>query len=88
MVHFYNPSDPPSIHRHILFSKIFTVDADDRITFYQIRSHPLFKKHFPVIEEASKILYTKKFQSKIVAKHKLDSQIHKSIKPKNPIKKK
>ena len=32
----------------------------------EIRRHPVFAKHFPVIAEASKILYRGKFQSKIV----------------------
>jgi hypothetical protein len=54
-----------------LFKKIFNTNAEDRISFHDIRQHPLFKKYFPVIEEASKILYSKKFQSKIIAKTKL-----------------
>lgn len=49
-----------------LFSRIFNSDADNRITFAEIRSHPIFVKHFPVVAEASKILYRNKFQSKIV----------------------
>lgn len=53
-----------------LFKKIFNTNGDERITFAKIREHPLFLKYFPVIEEASKILYGKKFQSKILAKGK------------------
>ena len=50
-----------------LFSRIFDTDIDNRITFSDIRRHPVFAKHFPVVAEASKILYSKKFQpSKIV----------------------
>ena len=50
-----------------LFSKIFNVDTDSRITFEEIRRHPIFAKHFPNIAEASKILYRNKFQqSKII----------------------
>jgi serine/threonine protein kinase len=50
-----------------LFKKIFELDPDRRITFSDIRKHPVFSKLFPVIQEASKILYSKKFQpSKII----------------------
>jgi serine/threonine protein kinase len=50
-----------------LFKKMFDLDPDNRITFSDIRRHPVFKKHFPVVQEASKILYSKKFQpSKII----------------------
>ena len=49
-----------------LFNRIFDVDVDNRITFEEIRRHPVFAKHFPSIPEASKILYRGKFQSKIV----------------------
>ena len=46
---------------------MFEVDPDNRITFSDIRRHSVFAKHFPVVPEASKILYGKKFQpSKIV----------------------
>ncbi|XP_031505878.1 uncharacterized protein LOC116268314 [Nymphaea colorata] len=52
-----------------LFKKMFDLDPDNRITFSDIRKHPVFAKHFPVVAEASKILYSKKFQpSKIVKK--------------------
>ena len=54
-----------------LFKKMFDIDAESRISFHDIRQHPLFKKYFPVIEEASKILYAQKFQSKVIAKTKL-----------------
>ena len=48
---------------------MFDLDPDNRITFSDIRYHPLFKKHFPVVNQASKILYSKKFQpSKIIKK--------------------
>jgi hypothetical protein len=48
---------------------MFDLDPDNRITFSDIRRHPVFAKHFPVVSEASKILYSKKFQpSKIVKK--------------------
>lgn len=61
-----------------LFKKIFNPNSDDRITFAKIREHPLFAKYFPVADNASKILYGKKFQSKIVQKAK------EGIKSKNP----
>lgn len=54
-----------------LFKKMFDLDPDNRITFSDIRRHPIFAKHFPVVAEASKILYSKKFQpsqSKIMKK--------------------
>jgi hypothetical protein len=52
-----------------LFKKIFDLEPDGRITFSDIRRHPVFAKHFPVVAEASKILYSKKFQpSKIIKK--------------------
>lgn len=48
---------------------MFDLDPDNRITFSDIRKHPVFVKHFPVVAEASKILYSKKFQpSKIIKK--------------------
>ncbi len=53
-----------------LFKKIFNTSDDDRITFAKIREHPLFAKYFPVVDTASKILYGKKFQSKILLKGK------------------
>ena len=49
-----------------LFSRIFTADGDNRITFEEIRRHEVFAKHFKVVTEKSKILYRNKFQSKIV----------------------
>ncbi len=52
-----------------LFKKMFELEPDDRITFSDIRLHPVFAKLFPVVPLASKILYGKKFQpSKIVKK--------------------
>lgn len=53
-----------------LFKRIFNPNADDRITFAKIREHPIFAKYFPVVDNASKILYGKKFLSKIVQKAK------------------
>ena len=48
---------------------MFDLDPDNRITFSDIRRHPVFAKHFPVVAEASRILYSKKFQpSKIIKK--------------------
>jgi hypothetical protein len=49
---------------------MFNSDVDNRITFAEIRTHPVFVKHFPVVAEASKILYRNKFQSKIIKKDK------------------
>lgn len=50
-----------------IFSKMFDVNPDTRITFSDIRRHPIFAKFFPIIHEDSKILYSKKFQpSKII----------------------
>lgn len=50
-----------------LFKRIFDTDPESRITFSDIRRHPVFAKLFPVVHEASKILYSKKFQpSKII----------------------
>lgn len=46
-----------------LFERIFAVDPDKRISFYEIRTHPIFSKHFPVIEERSKILYKQPFDN-------------------------
>lgn len=46
-----------------LFKKIFNPDGTKRITFVEIREHPLFKEYFPVIESQSRILY--KGQKKI-----------------------
>ena len=52
-----------------LFKKMFDLDPDSRINFSDIRRHPIFAKHFPIVAEASKILYSKKFQpSKIIKK--------------------
>ena len=51
-----------------LFKQIFNNDPDNRITFSDIRKHPIFAKHFPVVAEASKILYGKKFQPSKIQK--------------------
>ena len=58
---------------------MFELDVDERITFSDIRRHPVFVKHFPIVAEASKILYSKKFQPSAIIK--------KSVKAK-PIEKK
>ena len=41
---------------------MFELDTDNRITFAEIRKHPIFAKHFPEVKQASTILYSKKFQ--------------------------
>jgi hypothetical protein len=51
-----------------LFKKIFNSNPENRITFSQIREHPLFVKYFPVVHQPSRILYGKKFESKVVKK--------------------
>lgn len=51
-----------------LFKKIFNPNPETRITFSQIREHPLFVKYFPVVHQPSRILYGKKFESKVVQK--------------------
>lgn len=44
---------------------MFEINADKRITFSDIRSHPVFKKFFPnQIDEVSQILYSKKIKIK------------------------
>ena len=53
-----------------MFKKIFSPNTDDRITFSKIREHSLFVKYFPVAHQPSKVLYSKKFQSKVVQKAK------------------
>ena len=45
-----------------LFAKIFEHDQNQRINFIQIREHPVFSKHFQIIEEKSRHLYKKKFK--------------------------
>lgn len=50
---------------------MFDLDPDRRISFSDIRRHPVFSKYFAVVSEASKILYSKKFKqqpSKIMKK--------------------
>ena len=50
-----------------LFKRMFEIDPEKRITFSEIRKHPVFAKHFSVVNEASKILYGNRFQpSKII----------------------
>jgi serine/threonine protein kinase len=50
-----------------LFKKMFDLDPENRINFSDIRKHPVFAKHFPIVAESSKILYSKRFQpSKII----------------------
>ena len=76
-----------------LFSRIFTVDADSRIGWVQIREHDIFKKHFPIIPEASRIVYKNKgtdnrFQSFIERRsvmikppQKIEEPIKKELEP-------
>ena len=47
-----------------LFAKIFTIDAEERINFADIRSHPVFSKYFPEVSTQSKILYKGKNKNK------------------------
>ena len=55
---------------------MFDLDPDNRITFSDIRYHALFKKYFPQVNQASKTLYSKKYQpSKIVKKYSLEKEI-------------
>jgi serine/threonine protein kinase len=42
-----------------LFRKMFEVDPIKRITFSEIRQHPVFAKHFPVLKEVSVKLYNR-----------------------------
>ncbi len=59
---------------------MFILDPDDRITFSDIRRHPVFAKLFPVVAQASKILYSKKFQpSKIIKKSMINKLPNKKI---------
>lgn len=36
---------------------MFHPEGEKRITFAEIREHPVFKEHFPTIEQHSRILY-------------------------------
>ena len=45
-----------------LFDRLFRISPQERITFIGLREHPIFKHHFPVIHEASKITYSKRIQ--------------------------
>ena len=49
-----------------LFSKIFTPDKKGRITFLEIRTHPLFAEHFPELSYRSTILYKKGKKEEVV----------------------
>lgn len=51
---------------------MFDLDPENRITFSDIRYHALFKKYFPVVNQASKILYSKKFQPSKIIKRMAD----------------
>ena len=42
-----------------LFEKIFNPDPKNRLSFSDIRKHPVFSKYFPVVTQACKILYCK-----------------------------
>lgn len=46
-----------------LFRKMFAVNIDKRITFAEIRQHPVFRDCFPNPSAESKILYNNKFTS-------------------------
>jgi hypothetical protein len=49
-----------------LFSRMFEVDQDKRITFSEIRLHAIFKEYFPEeIDERSKIMYVSKNKMKV-----------------------
>lgn len=39
---------------------MFNPDGNKRITFADIRDHPIFKQHFPTVDHQSRILYNKK----------------------------
>lgn len=39
---------------------MFNSDGQKRITFVEIREHPIFKDYFPNIDNQSRILYNKK----------------------------
>ena len=43
-----------------LFGKIFTANPNKRITFSQIREHPIFRMHFPEGAGKSTTLYNNK----------------------------
>ncbi len=47
---------------------MFDLDPDTRINFSDIRRHPIFAKHFPVVPEASRILYSQKYQPSAIIK--------------------
>ena len=44
-----------------LFKRIFNLDVNKRITFTEIRQHPVFAKHFSIISQDSLLLYKKKY---------------------------
>lgn len=52
-----------------LFSQIFNIDGEQRISFISIREHPIFRRHFPEISSMSRIIYKSKvtsgFQQKV-----------------------
>lgn len=58
-----------------LFKRMFDLDPDNRITFSDIRRHPIFAKHFPVVAEASKILYSQKYQPSAIIKKSMKATI-------------
>ena len=64
---------------------MFELEPDDRITFSDIRRHPVFIKHFPVVAEASKILYSKKFQPSKIIKASKKVEAYKSPKKEEDI---
>ncbi len=58
-----------------LFRKIFRVDQEKRITFSEIRQHPVFAAFFPKPSPESKILYQTKFKSSFLAKGKMKNKL-------------
>lgn len=56
-----------------LFKKIFNENTQKRITFSEIRQHPVFGKYFP---KASVILYRNKFESvRLTKKNSINSEV-------------
>ena len=49
---------------------MFCIYTDKRITFSEIRQHPVFKKYFPKASQASELLYQNKYQSTRLKRNK------------------
>lgn len=58
-----------------LFRKIFRIDQEKRITFSEIRQHPVFAPFFPKPSPESKILYNTKFKSSFLSKGKIKNRL-------------